>query len=57
MMIVLLCDFRSGGIVRHDPVVTVPDDKEIIVVWIELYYIRYSAIGKCLYYTPRLCIP
>ena len=48
MVIVLLCDFRSGGIVRHDPVVTVPDDKEIIVVWIELYYIRYSAIGKCL---------
>mmetsp|Transcript_24970 Transcript_24970/g.52488 ORF Transcript_24970/g.52488 Transcript_24970/m.52488 type:complete len:355 (-) Transcript_24970:205-1269(-) len=45
MMIVFLRDFSGGGIVSDDFVVGTPHHEKVVVVRIELYHVRHTAIG------------
>ena len=57
VVIVLLRNFRRGGVVRDNLVVAAANDKEIVVVGIKLDHVRDFAVGKGLQHFSRGRVP
>mmetsp|Transcript_14749 Transcript_14749/g.41762 ORF Transcript_14749/g.41762 Transcript_14749/m.41762 type:complete len:584 (+) Transcript_14749:1747-3498(+) len=48
VVVVLLRDFAGRAIVRHDPVVAVSNDEEVVILWIKFHDVRDLAVCECL---------